>query len=266
MEKKRRIIDKRIKEKFMMDDTYLNGQAKLCGWQGTIVYLSLCRHVNKDQECFPSIQLMADEHNVNRKTILKGIENLSKRNVIEVEKTRTKNGQWLNNSYILLDKSEWDYSTSQVRVEDTVQVLEKDTDHVPVVPIPSPCGGHDHVRVEDTKETHIQGNTYKETHLSSKTAFCGQEVNEIIAMFEEVNPNFDELFKNKTERKATEYLLEKYGKEKTINTIRALPEIVTKRYAPKITKPSELKRDLGKLLLYVAQERGSSNKRKIIQV
>jgi hypothetical protein len=253
---KRRIIDKRLKEKFMMDDTYLNGQAKLCGWQGTIVYLSLCRHASKDQECFPSIKLMSEEHNVNRKTILKGIEKLEERNVIEVEKTRTKKGQWLNNVYILRDKSEWDYTPIHVRVEDTV--------HVRVVPSPSPCGGHDQVPVEDTKETHKQGNTYKETHTLAKQSFAGKDINNLIELFRPLNPNVDDFFKNKTERKAIEDMLSKFGLEKLTNTIKALPDIVCKRYAPKITKPSELKRDLGKLLIFVEQEKGITKGKEFI--
>jgi len=264
---KRRIIDRRIKEKFMMDDTYLNGQAKLCGWQGTIVYLSLCRHAGKDQECFPSINLMAEEHAVSRPTILKGIDNLSNRNVIKVEKARTKNGQWLNNTYILLDKTEWDYSkkeSSQVNVVDSDQVNVVDSDVVNENTPPSQRRLLDQVNVVDTKETHIQGNTFKETHLSSKTSFAGREINDMIELFRAVNPNIDDLFKNKTERKAIEFLLEKYGVEKTANTIRALPDIVTKKYAPRIIKPTELRRDLGKLLIFVAQQ--GTNKRKIIRV
>ena len=164
----RRIIDKRKKEKFMMDDEYLNGQARLCGWQGTIVYNSLCRHADINQESFPSIKLMAEQHRVGSPTIIKGIKNLEKRKIIQVKKTRTKNGQWLNNTYILLDKSEWDYS--QVLVEDTAShVTVDDMDHVTVDTPPCNRGLHDHVTVGYTKETHKQGNTFKETHLSSKT-------------------------------------------------------------------------------------------------
>jgi DNA-binding transcriptional regulator YhcF (GntR family) len=155
---KKRIIDKRKKEKFMLDDNYLNGQAKLCGWQGTLVYMSLCRHANKNQEAFPSIKLMAEQHNVSRNTILKGIKKLEERNLIQTGKKRTDSGQWLNNTYTLIDKSEWNYS----------QVPEKDVDkvksQVPLVNNPSPCGEPDQVPVVNTKETHSEGNTLKETH------------------------------------------------------------------------------------------------------
>src|SRR4030067_1819756 len=112
----KRIIDRRIKEKFLLDDAYLNGQAKICGWQATLVYLSLCRHANKEQESFPSIRLMSEELAVGRNTIIKGITNLERYNVIQTEKRRSKNGKWLNNTYILIDKSQW--IRSQVPVED----------------------------------------------------------------------------------------------------------------------------------------------------
>lgn len=150
---KRRIVDKRKKEKFIIDDDYLNGMAKLCGWQGTIVYNSLCRHSNLQQESFPSIKLMREQHNVSRNTIIKGIYNLEKRKVIEIKKSRTKTGKWLNNTYILLDKSEWNFS--QVPHKDlAIQVL--------VVTQPSPCEGHGVVHEKDTKETHSKETHYKE--------------------------------------------------------------------------------------------------------
>ncbi len=244
---KKRIIDKRQKEKFMLDDAYLNGQAKLCGWQGTIVYMSLCRHANKEQEAFPSIKLMAEQHSVDRKTILKGIGILEERNLIQVGKTRTKSGQWLNNTYTLIDKSEWNFD----------QVPEKDTDdQVPVKDYPSPCEGLDQVLEKDTKETHSEGNTYKETHILAKQSFADTEhskdIQEIMKLFYEVNPTLN--FGNKTQRKAALELIKKFGYEKTLNTIKLSNSIQGKRYAPTITTPLELKNSMGKLLVYYKRE------------
>lgn len=190
----RRVIDKRNKEKFQVDDAYLNGMAKICGWQGTIVYTSLCRHASKEQESFPSIRLMAEQHNVGRNTILKGIENLQSRNVISVEKTRSKLGKWLNNTYILLDKSEWDYT--QVPVEDTaIQVLVETS--------PSPREIPSQVPVEDTNGTHIK-ETHRRKHIndfssqknisdSKKVKITGSVINEVpehIQEFEKVQEVF----------------------------------------------------------------------------
>lgn len=141
-----RVVDKRSKEKFIVDDEYLNGYAKLCGWQGTIVYISLCRHAGKDQTCFPSIDLMAEELAVDRKTIMKGIDTLIKWNVIGKDRIRNDRGTWKNNSYILFDKSLWRPKPSPSQGHG-----------------PSPSQGLIQVPVEDSKETHI-----KETHIPAK--------------------------------------------------------------------------------------------------
>ena len=141
----------------MVDDEYIDKMAKLCGWKASLVYFSLCRHVNKDQECFPSITLMAQQHGVSRPTIMNGISVLEQRNIIAVGKTRSKGGKWLNNTYTLLDKTGWDYST-QVNVDDRAESI--------VDTLPSQRGLPDQVSEADTKETHGKGNTYdKETHL-----------------------------------------------------------------------------------------------------
>jgi len=164
--KKRRIIDNRKKQKFMMDDEFIDKMAKLCGWQGTIVYNSLCRHTNKNQECFPSIKLMAEQHNVSRPTIIKGIEALKKRSVIDVGRTRSKGGKWLNNIYILLDKSDWDYS--QVNVDaitiEAIMPLDDKTKSTWDI-LPSQRDLHSQVNDVDSKETHFKETHKKETHL-----------------------------------------------------------------------------------------------------
>lgn len=246
MEKERRIIDKRKKEKYMMDDEYLNGQAKLCGWQGTIVYTSLCRHANINQESFPSIKLMAEQHGVSRPTILKGIENLEKRNVIEVKKSRTKDGKWLNNIYILLDKSCWDYS--QVNVVDTGSQVNVDTH-------PSQRGLPDGVNVVDTKETHSEGNTLKETHPCEQSSL----VTEVIKMFEIVNPSYEKLFPNKTQRSACDRLLKKWTLEQIRVVVGILPELNASRYAKgKSITPYELEENLGYIKAFIDQKKSNT--------
>jgi len=174
-----RIIDNRKKEKFMMDDEYLNGQAKVCGWQATLVYVSLCRHVNKQQECFPSIKLMQEELSVGRNTILKGIKNLEKHNIIKIEKARSDNGKWLNNIYVLIDKSEW--IRSQVLLKD----MDQTTSRVPLRT--QPCPSQNKTKsLTGTLRKHIEGNTYKETHalLRKEQSYGNEQINELLTIFE----------------------------------------------------------------------------------
>ena len=176
---KRRVIDKRRKEKYMLDDEYLNGQAKLCGWKGTIVYNSLCRHTNKAQECFPSIELIAEQHGVSRPTIIDGLNRLEKNRIIEIYKTKNAKGQWLNNTYILLDKSEWIYE----KLPGNKRGKHLSKTQVNKIDVDSPSKQEyktKSIRIQnqvnkiDSKETHIRkhikGNTYiaKETFAFSK--------------------------------------------------------------------------------------------------
>lgn len=229
----KRIIDKRKKEKYMLDDEYLNGMAKLCGWQGTIVYNSLCRHADKDQKCFPSLKLMADQHGVSRPTILKGLKQLEDRNVIEIKKTRSKGGQWLNNEYILLDKSGWKYD--QVNVVDMVHQVNENTP-------PSKPPLLDQVNVVDTKETHKQGNTYKETHNSKQSLQGG--IVQIIDWFKEykINAGAGAWYGNKTQRKACEEILKQFDLKVVESAIKILPITNARpRYEfPKVITPKQL--------------------------
>jgi hypothetical protein len=92
---------------FQIDDVYLNGYAKLLNPYSTAVYLSLCRHASKDQECFPSQKLIAEEHNITTKSVKRAIKKLRDINIIAVIQERNVGGKWLNNVYVLLDKSMW---------------------------------------------------------------------------------------------------------------------------------------------------------------
>lgn len=221
----KRIIDKRIKEKFMMDDAYLNGQAKVCGWQATLVYTSLCRHASASQESFPSIKLMSEELKVDRKTIIKGLRSLEQYSVIATKKSRTKGGKWLNNTYVLLDKSGWvktgdegkNQKEPKLQIEpekDLNQVDDKDmvknTSVVEDIHLAKSLSSHHQADAEDTKETHLKETNNKETHLAATPP---QAINNLLNFFKTiVNPHLN--FGNLSERTACANLIEAYGLEK----------------------------------------------------
>lgn len=137
-----KIRDSRQKTMFRVDDEYLNGYARLCGTNATLVYLCLCRHADRKQESFPAIETMAKKLDVSRDSVMRGIKELTKWNIVSVERTRRPNKTWLNNIYTLLDKSVWEpkpssteqhgepgrkNSGSQVANNATSQVAEGDT-------------------------------------------------------------------------------------------------------------------------------------------
>jgi biotin operon repressor len=102
-QKRFEVRDLRRKEKFFVDDLYLNGYAKKCGIYATGVYLSLCRHANKEQKCYPSQSKMGEELHISTKQVSRSIKKLEELNIIK----KIRVGKKLNNRYLLLDKSEW---------------------------------------------------------------------------------------------------------------------------------------------------------------
>jgi len=90
----------------------------------------------------------------------------------------------------------------------------------------------------------------------------GKEINFLIDKFKEVNPAHYKLFANKTQRKALERLVDKYGIEKISQIIDFLPISNQKQFAPIITTPVELENKLGKLIAFVKQEQ-NKDKREI---
>jgi len=103
------IRDLRRKQFYMMDDEYLNGYARLCGISATGVYMSLCRHANKEQQCWPQIDLVAKELAISSKTVTRAIKKLEQWGIVITERggndpiTKRK----VVNVYTLIDKSFW---------------------------------------------------------------------------------------------------------------------------------------------------------------
>ena len=103
-----KVRDLRKKDQFKIDDAYLNGYAKILGVYSTAVYNSLCRHAEfNTQKAFPSEKLIAKEHGITERCVRNEVRKLKDANIITIKKERSSKGQWLNNLYILLDKSEW---------------------------------------------------------------------------------------------------------------------------------------------------------------
>ena len=100
----------------------------------------------------------------------------------------------------------------------------------------------------------------KEEDISKAVGFAGKDINNLIELFKEVNPNYEILFKNKTQRAAIERMVSKFGREKVENAIKVLPQIINKPYAPRITTPIQLENKLGELKAFYEQEKSKVGK------
>lgn len=238
MEKQFKVRDARHKEQFHIDDAYLNGYARLCGINATGVYLCLCRHADRNQESFPSVELMAEKLGLSKRSIVNAIAILVKWNIVSKERTRRENATWLNNIYTLLDKSVWlpkDSQVHQMHVDSQVQNMHE----------PSANNDTSQVHHVHPKGTHRRVTHKKGTHISEED-FAGnpilnRQVGEIIKQFESINPACKRYYGNKTQRKACESLIDTIGYDRTIAVVRdTLPMSNKVAYMPSITTPLQL--------------------------
>ena len=232
------VRDLRKKDKFVLDDLYLNGYARKCGVYATAVYISLCRHADKEQKCFPSIPTIAQEHGISSRQVLRSLSILEKYNIIRRERL----GKKANNRYYLLDKSEWTDSHITPTPSDTTDshITRDSQSHHPMT------DSHIH-----SKETHIKETHSKEAEQSS----AGAVVNLLIAKFEQVNPSYQRFFANKTQRAALERLLARHGPEKLGKIIELLPKTNQAQYAPTITTPLQLEDKIASLVAFLTREK-----------
>lgn len=102
------IRDSRRRQMYRIDDAYLNSYARLCGIAATAVYNSLCRHADTNQESFPSLERIMDQHGMSKSSVLRAIKALEKWNIITVLRRKNeKTKRQMVNIYVLVDQSQW---------------------------------------------------------------------------------------------------------------------------------------------------------------
>jgi hypothetical protein len=238
------IRDTRRKQMFQVDDEYLNGYARLCGISATGVYVSLCRHVNKSQKCWPSVELIGKELSINERTVRRAIKSLEEWNIIKADRQKDeKTKRWKVTIYTLTDKSAWKPKPPDTVTAGATGQLR-----------------HDPPDFNDTKPpdtstleglTQEEGHTHKRRIATETVADTdeGQKINLIMEKFQmHLNPTIN--YGNKTQRKAIQDLLAIMGQEKLIRTIEYVESIKHEQFAPTITTPYQLKEKLAQLTAY----------------
>jgi predicted transcriptional regulator len=173
-----KVRDFRDKGFFIIDDIYLNGYAKHLGTTASMVYLSLCRHADKEQKCFPSQKLIAEELGINERTVMDKIAILIDWKIIKKKKIRSKRGKWAYNIYLLLNKSEWK--------KPPVEKQQVDTTYIKTTKPPT-----EKLHIKDThkKDTHIlsKDNTESDKKNTSlkKTSYGNPDINSLVEYFKE---------------------------------------------------------------------------------
>jgi len=232
------IRDLRDKERFFVDDKFLNGYARFIGIYTVGVYNSLCRHTNKQQKCWPSIKKIAQELDIGRNSVIEAIKKLEFWRIVVKKRV----GKQATNRYFLTKKNYW---------KPISEVYLKDFSEVYGINFKGLQGKLQEFtgQTSNSKETQKKGNTKERKVAASAVA----DIPKIINLFQSVSPNtYKDWFNNTTERKAAAELLEKMPFEKLeVLIVQILPQLNVLSYVGKDSKafkPSELLRNLDKII------------------
>jgi hypothetical protein len=111
----------------------------------------------------------------------------------------------------------------------------------------------------DTTNNNVNNNTITNVIVQS-------EINDLIALFKNVNPSYKQLFKNKTERSCLERLLKEIGREQLEAAIKILETTNKMDYAPVITTPYHLEKKIGNLMAFVQKQKLKVNNKKVVEI
>ncbi len=89
------------------DNNFIDQYTPVLGAITGAVYMTLCRHADMYQKCFPSERVIANELDLSERTVRSKIKILKQLNIIAIEKSWGLGGKFRNNIYWLVDKSEW---------------------------------------------------------------------------------------------------------------------------------------------------------------
>ncbi len=227
------IRDLRQKDQYITDDKFLNGYARFLGIYAVGVYSSLCRHANKEQKSWPSIKTICEELSIGRNSVIAAIKRLEFWNIISKERV----GKKATNRYWLINKKEWK-SVSEVCLKDYSEVC-----HINF------SGLRDKLQRFATQTSIVR--RYKEGDKEKEIA-APRAVDNIQLIFnvfyEGNNPTIN--FGNKTSRKAAEFLIKKFGLEKSTAMALYAVSVTGEEFAPTITTPFQLREKLASLIAY----------------
>lgn len=242
------IRDLRDKNFFWVNNEYIDTCAKLCGPIATCVYISLCRHADKIQTCFPSKKLISEEFNISERAVYTAIKILEKYNVIQsVNRGRRKDGSYKSLSYILINKTQWQLVPSATGAYGKKRHKPSANDDISLrhqVP-----NNNTHREVDSIKNTHFlsEGSPRTEEINEGKTEVpkvvdvLAPQIVLIIKAFESINIACKKFYGIKVQREACRSLIEAYGFDKVIWVVEnILPKTNNQSFYPVITTPLAL--------------------------
>ena len=229
------------------------------------VYIQMKRITGEDGTCWTSQKTLAKQCGISINRLKKSLKYLLECKWIKqigVKKITTKGGEQEVNEYSVANLWKLNmgfYETKGVSREDIP--ITKGVSRDDQRGITAEAKG---VSRDDDKEERREEERREEEQKSNATGVADNEIGDFINIFKENNPSYERLFGNKTERAASQRLLDKY-KEKAFDTAKFAVSVSGKPFAPVITTPYQLEKKLGDLMAYYYKEKGRKHNLGVIK-
>lgn len=210
------------------------------------LYLIMKRIAGENRTCYASQNYLAEKMGVHKETVLKNINKLLKRKwIVEIAPVIIRGGKVRQFAIVdlwHLNMKEYESGAKTSRVE--VGLFSSEV-------VLKPARGGAKTSTKKNQEEEYKNN------VLAKPCFAGKEINNLIGLFNKLNPSYEQLFKNKSQRAAMERLIKKFGLDKVRRIIEFAEKTSGKQYAPTITTPIQLEAKLGDLIIFFNKEKNN---------
>lgn len=118
--------------------------------------------------------------------------------------------------------------------------------------------------ISSNKYNNNTNNNNTKEHNTLNTNVFNKNLNFFIDKFKLVNPSYERLFSNKTQRTALERLMEKFNEDDFEKILDTLPITNKMKFFPTITTPCQLEEKIGSLIAAIAKNKTESEGKQII--
>ena len=114
------------------------------------------------------------------------------------------------------------------------------------------------VPLDGSLEPHKKNTKKKIKKLPTRSAEEEKDIADIIYEFRVVNPSYKLLYERSPQRESVARLLTEHGKDKLEKVVKYLRTTNANAFAPTITTPQQLERDLGRLIAWGAKQKSKA--------
>lgn len=218
------------------------------------LYLQMKRYAGEDGKCFATQETLKSKTGMGRQSLLKSLNYLIKHKWVEYVgmtggKTRPIKTYKINNIW---QKNNDYYKENQEIVSETAVSFNQEI--VSETARDSVQNSTKIVSETAIEEEPVSRRTNKEEPTLATPSVADEPIKEYLNKFSTINPSYEQLFSNKTQRAAMDRLLKKHGAEKIDKLLEILPKSNQQDFAPVCTTPLQLEQKLAALLLFLNKQ------------